>query len=169
MRAWAAMIVLLTTLTTGRAALAGPPESNERVSRGQGGKTAQIEATVELVVAHGKNDGKGIDPRLAKHKELQSPPFSSYNSYALLEETTRPLAQNKPVALQLPDGGELRVVLDDFEGKGERPGRFVLKAIVKKPGGDESTVQVKAKPGAIFFVAGQKHDKGILVLGIKVR
>jgi hypothetical protein len=163
------MSVLLMTLMTGHAAFAGPPETNERTTREQGGKGAALEATVELVVAHGKNDGKGIDPRLAKHKELQSPPFSSYNSYALLEETTRPLSRNKPVALKLPDGGELRVVLDDVEGKADKPGRFVMKAIVKKPGGEESTVQVKAKPGAMFFVAGQKHDKGILVLGIKVR
>jgi len=169
MRAWGPTIVLLTTLTSGRAAQAGPPASHERSSRTQGGRSAPVEATLDLVVAHGKNDGKGIDPRLAKHKELQSPPFSSYNSYSLLEETTRPLAQNKAVTLKLPDGGELRVVLESVEGNGDRPGRFVLKAIVKKRGGEESTVQVKAKPSAMFFVAGQKHDQGILVLGIKVR
>lgn len=71
--------------------------------------------------------------------------------------------------MKLPDGGELKLVLDGVEEKGGKPMRFVIKAtIVKKPGGEESIVQVKAKPGAMFFVAGQKFENGILVLGIKL-
>lgn len=173
MRAWMATTALLTTLV-GQSAFADEPRTAPRArhaspTRDEGGKGSKQEATVELVVAHGKNGGKGIDPKLSKHKELQSPPFSSYDSYDLLEAATRTLTRGKPTSLKLPDGGELRVGLEDIEEAAGKPVRLVLKATVKKPGGDESNVQVKVKPGAIFFVAGQKYDKGILVLGIKAR
>lgn len=164
MKAWV-MAALLTTMLAGPSALAqdGPAPTQG------GGKTEKIEASAEIVIAHGSNGGKGIDPKLARYKELKNPPFSSYDSYSLLEESTRQLERGKAATLKLPGGGELRVVLDGVEDKSGKAARYVLKATMKKPGGEESSVQVKAKPGAMFFVAGQKHENGILVLGIKVR
>ena len=132
-------------------------------------KAPNVEASAEIVIAHGRNSGKGIDPKLSRYKELKNPPFSSYDTYALLDEATRALTRGKPASMKLPDGGELKIVLDGVEEKAGKPLRFVIKATVKKAGGEESTVQVKAKAGAMFFVAGQKFEQGILVLGIKMR
>jgi hypothetical protein len=166
MKAW----MLAATLATSVGFTVGARADESATERTQAGdKASKAEATAEIVVAHGSNSGKGIDPKLARHKELKSPPFSSYDSYALLEEGTRALTRGKPSALKLPDGGELSVTLDNVEEKAGKPSRYVVKASIKKPGGEESTVQVKAKPGAMFFVAGQKFEKGILVLGIRMR
>lgn len=149
-------------------ALCGPSTADEKVPQ-PGQPARKIEVSADIVIARGSNAGKGIDPKLAKYKELKSPPFSSYDSYELLDEATRPLEREKVASMKLPDGGELKLVLDGVEEKGGKPMRFVIKAtIVKKPGGEESIVQVKAKPGAMFFVAGQKFENGILVLGIKL-
>jgi hypothetical protein len=128
----------------------------------------KADANAEVIVAHGSNSGKGIDPKLANYKELKNPPFSSYNSYALLDEATRALVRGRAATVSLPDAGELRVVLDNIEEK-KGGKRFIVKAIVKRPDGEESTLEVKAKSGATFFVAGQKFNGGILVLGIRIR
>ncbi|MBM4356481.1 MAG: hypothetical protein FJ096_00065 [Deltaproteobacteria bacterium] len=163
------LAIAMTTTLFGSAAFAETP-SGKPGSREQGAaKPDRSEATAELVVAHGTNGGKGIDPKLARHKELKNPPFSSYNSYALLEETTRGLSKGKPATVQLPDGRELKVLLEEVDEKGGKPTRFTVKATMKKPGSEESTVQFKAKPGVMFFVAGQRYEGGILVLGLKIR
>jgi hypothetical protein len=161
--------VSLATTLVGSHAFADTPSGKSNGREQGAAKPEKSDATAELVIAHGTNNGKGIDPKLAGHKELKNPPFSSYNSYALLEETTRALAKGKPAAVQLPDGRELKVLLEDVEAKSGKPARFTVKATIKKPGSEESTVQFKAKPGVMFFVAGQRYEGGILVLGLKLR
>ena len=168
MRTFVRILAMMTFLVcppafAGGADEAGPSRTQSVV------KPSNTKATAELVVAHGTNTGKGIDPKLARHKELKSPPFSSYDSYSMLQEASEVLELKRPTALKLPEGRELTIQLDKVEEKGGKPIRFTVTATIKKAGGEESTVQVKARPNVMFFVAGQRYKGGILVLGMRVR
>lgn len=134
---------------------------------------AQAEAnTVEVIILHATNDGTGIDPKIGKMPALSKPPFSSYNSYKLLDRTTTSVDKGKAAAHTLPTGRDLQVVFKDVvepAKKGEAP-RYVISASIQKPGGKAflPLVEVNAKAGEWFFVAGQDYKGGTLVIGIRV-
>ena len=74
------------------------------------------------------NDGTGIDPKIGKMPALGQPPFSSYNSYKLLDRVKLPLTKGKSSTTKLPTGRDLMVALKDIiepTKKGE-PRRYVL-------------------------------------------
>jgi hypothetical protein len=136
--------------------------------------TPEAEATVgaEFIVLHGTNDGSGIDAKIGKMPELTKPPFSAYNSYKLLERSTASASKSKPSTTKLPNGAVLKVTLKDVvepKKKGEAK-RYVMSASIQKPGGNTflPMLEVNAKAGETFFVAGQNHKGGILVIAIKV-
>lgn len=135
---------------------------------------AEAEAAVnaEFVVLHGTNDGTGIDAKIGKMPELTKPPFSSYNSYKLLEKSAAPSSKSKPSTTKLPNGAVLKVTLKDIvdsKKKGD-PKRYVMSASIQKPGGNTflPMLEVNAKAGETFFVAGPSYKGGILVIAIKV-
>ena len=128
--------------------------------------------TAEVVILHATNEGTGIDPKIGKMTELGKPPFSAYNSYKLLEQLKISLAKGKPTTTKLPNGSVLMVSLKDVVAakKPDEPRRFVISASIQKPGGNTflPLLEVNAKAGENFFVAGQQYLGGILVLGVKV-
>jgi hypothetical protein len=135
---------------------------------------AETEPSVgaQFIVLHGTNDGSGIDPKIGKMPELTKPPFSAYNSYKLLERSDAASSKSKPSTTKLPNGAVLKVTLKDViepKKKGEAK-RFVMSASIQKPGGNTflPMLEVNAKAGETFFVAGQTHKGGILVIAIKV-
>lgn len=137
-------------------------------------KPAEAEATVsaEFIVLHGTNDGTGIDAKIGNMPELTKPPFSAYNSYKLVERTSAATSKSKPSTTKLPDGSVLKVTLKDVvepKKKGESK-RYVMSASIQKSGGNTflPLLEVNAKAGETFFVAGQNYKGGILVIGIKV-
>ncbi|MEP7126003.1 MAG: hypothetical protein ABJE95_34035 [Byssovorax sp.] len=141
----------------------------------EAGKPAQVvpaEASVEIVILHATNDGSGIDPKIGKMPALAQPPFSSYNSYKLLDRITRPLAKGKSSTTKLPTGRDLMVALKDViePKKKDEPRRYVVTASIQKPDGNTflPLLEVNAKPGELFFVVGQKYNGGTIVIGIKV-
>ena len=128
--------------------------------------------SAEIVILHATNDGTGIDPKIGKMPELAKPPFSSYNSYKLLDNVKQPLQKGKSATVKLPTGRDLMVTWKDAiapQKKGD-PMRFVMTASIQKPGGNTflPLLEVNAKPGETFFVAGQNYKDGTLVIGIKV-
>ncbi len=137
-------------------------------------KAAAPEQTVaaDFLVLHGTNDGAGIDPKIGKMPELTKPPFSSYNSYKLLERSTSASSKSTPSTTKLPNGGVLKVTLKDViepKKKGDVK-KYVMSASIQKPGGNTflPMLEVNAKAGETFFVAGQQYKGGILVIAIKV-
>lgn len=135
---------------------------------------AETEAAVnaEFIVLHGTNDGTGIDAKIGKMPELSKPPFSSYNSYKLLEKSASASSKSKAATTKLPNGAILQVVLKDIvePKKKNEAKRYVMSASIKKAGGKDflPLLEVNAKAGETFFVAGQNYKGGILVIGIKV-
>jgi hypothetical protein len=137
-------------------------------------KPAPEEAPVaaEVIILHATNDGSGIDPKLGKMPELGQPPFSSYNSYKLLDRVKLSLGKGKSTTTKLPNDRVLMVSLKDviLAKKKDEAKRFVVSASIQKPGGKTflPLLEVNARAGETFFVAGQSHKGGILVIGIKV-
>jgi hypothetical protein len=164
----------LATTTLLWATAGGAAESNAVESPGAADVERLAEgathlARAEVVVLHGTNSGKGIDPRIGNLPQLKQPPFSSYDSYELLAQKELPLASATPEEMVLPNQGKLRVTLKDVK-QDDKGRRYFVDASISKPGGKKflPVLQVNAKPGEIFFVAGQKYKKGVLVLGIRI-
>lgn len=125
---------------------------------------------VEVLVLHASNQGKGVDPAIGKLPELGEPPFSSYDTYKLLSRTQLALKKDVAGASKLPNKSELEVTYKGPAPPVDKTPRYALKASIKKPGGDSALrlLEVNAPAGKYFFVAGQPHEGGILVIGMKV-
>lgn len=126
----------------------------------------------EIIILHATNDGTGIDPKLGKMPELGKPPFSAYNSYKLLDTSKQPVTKGNSATVKLPNGRDLKISLKDIvlPKKKDDVKKFIVSASIQKATGDTflPLLEVSAKAGETFFVAGQKHKDGILVIGIKV-
>ena len=133
---------------------------------------AETTVNAEIVILHATNDGTGIDEKIGKMPELAKPPFSAYNSYKLLDRAKLAVAKGKPATAKLPNNSVLQVSLKDVLAakKKDEPKRYVVGASIQEPGGTTflPLLEVNAKAGEHFFVAGQKHKGGILVIGIKI-
>ena len=131
-------------------------------------KKPQVEAafSAEVLVLHATNSKKGIDARIGSMPELGKPPFSSYDSYELLERSKLPLDKQSPKTLKLPNGRVLETRLLEILSQD----LVRLSASINQPGGKEflPLLEVKAKVGQAFIVAGQRYKQGILVLVIRV-
>jgi hypothetical protein len=121
---------------------------------------------VELLVLYASNKKQGIDPRLRDLPELTRAPFSSYDSYGILERTRLPLEPKHTATHRLPNGRVLGAELVGAAG-----GDIVhLAASISEPGGGAflPLLEVRARSGQHFIVAGQKYQSGILVLVLTV-
>lgn len=129
-------------------------------------KPAEPQYATEVLVLHATNSGKGIDPRVGDMAELKKPPFSSYDSYELVSKHNLPLVKDDPKTLELPNKRVLQTKLLEVLPKEQ----LRISASINKPRGKTflPLLEVKAKPGQTFIVAGQSYKDGILVLVIRV-
>jgi hypothetical protein len=120
----------------------------------------------EILVLHATNEKKGIDRRIGDMKELTKPPFSSYDSYTLVDGAKLPLEKGAPKAFVLPNKRVLETKLVAILTRET----VRLSASINQPGGKDflPLLEVKAKLGQPFIVAGQSYKNGILVLVIRV-
>lgn len=132
------------------------------------------EVQAEVIVLHGTNDGKGVDPALPAdvRGKLEKPPFSSFNSYKLLEKHELKLPKGEAKEKKLPDGGKMSLLFKEVSPgkKKDDPTKFVLSATIEKADGKQFLpgLDVNTVKGDYFFIAGQKYNGGILVIGVKV-
>lgn len=129
-------------------------------------KPAAARATVELLVLHATNGKRGIDSRLRDLPELTRKPFSSYDSYAVVDQAKLSLERGQPKTRRLPNGRVLEARLVELIGDDS----VRLSASINQPGAADflPLLEVKAKFGQRFIVAGQRHKSGILVLVMRV-
>lgn len=126
----------------------------------------------EVIILHATNDNSGIDPKIGKMPELEKPPFSTYNSYKLLEKAELKLPKGEAKEHKLPDGGKLKVTFKELlkSKKKDDPAKYSLATSIEKSDGKEfANIAVSALQGNYFFIAGQKYKGGVLVIGIKVK
>jgi hypothetical protein len=161
-------IFLLSSLLALPARAEAPASRSERLAEPPPKKDAPPAALffVDIMVLHATNAKKGVDARIGSMPELEKPPFSSYDSYELLERKKLPLEQTGPSTFKLPNSRVLRTKLVQVLSKDS----VKLSASINQPNGKEflPLLEVKAKLGQAFIVAGQSHRQGILVLVIRV-
>jgi hypothetical protein len=159
------LVAVLTALPVSAAAEPPAPPSAPAPS---GAKPAESkpEYFSEVLVLHATNGDKGIDPRIGNMPELKNPPFSSYKSYELLQKVRLPLEKDAPKTFKLPNDRVLQTKLLEVLPKDS----VRISASVNQPGGKTflPLLEVRAKVGQAFIVAGQRHKGGILVLVIRV-
>jgi hypothetical protein len=124
------------------------------------------ETVVEVSVLHGTHERRDNDPRIGPMPELREGPFANYSSYALLSRVALPLPRGGKRQLTLPNGRLFEARLEEILPDGSSR----LVASINRPGGKDflPLLEVKARPGQSFIVAGQSYKRGILVLVIKV-
>jgi hypothetical protein len=135
-------------------------------------KPASAEYAIEVMVLHAtrsKNrpEKPDIDKRIGNVPELEQEPFSRlYDKYELVSKDRLPLVKGDPRSLQLPNGRVLRTALLETLPKQQ----LRVSASINQPGGKTflPLLEVKARPGQTFIVAGQSYKNGILVLVLRV-
>ncbi len=128
--------------------------------------SAQSATPAEIFVVLAKEAPGTVDPALADMGALRRPPFNAFRSMEILERDTIRLRQGQPQELTLPNGRKLRILLQRVMPDG----RFRVRVSIKREEGNSylPLLQVVASPGDPFFVAGQAHQGGTLVIGIRV-
>jgi hypothetical protein len=120
----------------------------------------------EVLVVLAKEAPGTIAPELAQITALRRPPFDSFRSMEVLERSDLQLRTGTPHEIVLPNGRKLRVELQRIGPDG----RFRVKVSIQREGEQDylPLLQVVASPGDPFFVAGQSHLGGTLVIGIRL-
>ncbi len=128
--------------------------------------SAKIETVVEVSVLHGTHEKRSPDPRIGDMPELREGPFAKYESYELLSRAALPLSRGGKRQLKLPNGRLLEARLDALLPDGSSR----LVASINRPDAKDflPLLEVKARPGQSFIVAGQSYKRGVLVLVFKV-
>jgi hypothetical protein len=126
----------------------------------------KLETVVEVTVLHGTHEQRASDPRIGDMPELRQGPFAKYSSYQMLSRSQLRLSRGGKRQLKLPNGRLLEARLEDILADGSSR----LVASINRPDANDflPLLEVKARPGQAFIVAGQSYKRGILVLVFKV-
>lgn len=110
--------------------------------------------------------GAGSDAQLDKLEALRKPPFDSFPRKTLLKRAEVKLEVGSESEVELPNGRRLRLALLEKL----KDGRFRVSLSINKPGQRDylPVMTVAAAAGDPFFVAGQKHDGGTLIIGVRI-
>lgn len=123
-----------------------------------------VPASVLIIL--GSTEGKGSDATLAKLEALRKPPFDSFPKKTLLKRVDVQLSPGKEAEVELPNGRKLRLSLLERAADG----RYRVSVSINRPGKQDylPLMTVVAAAGDPFFVAGQKHEGGTLIIGVSV-
>lgn len=127
---------------------------------------AEPGVTASVLIVLGSSQGSGTDPALAKLEALNKPPFDGFPRKSLLKRFDIQLSPGKESELELPNGRKLRLSLLERTPDG----RYRVNLSINRPGKSDylPVMTVNAAAGDPFFVAGQKHDGGTLIIGVIV-
>lgn len=119
----------------------------------------------EVLVVLAKEAEGPIDAKLKPIDALQKPPFNSFKSMELLATHPIVLTDSAPATVELPNGRTLQIKLVERMPDG----RHKVSVSINRPDKQDYlpllTVIASGEP---FFVAGQKHAGGTLVIGVQI-
>lgn len=123
-----------------------------------------VDAEVFVILA--SEDAGTIDASLEGMTALQRAPFNAFRTMEVIERENGRLISGRDKDIALPNGRTLRVTLQRIMPDG----RYRVRVSIDRPGADAylPLLQVMASPGDPFFVAGQSHEGGTLVIGIRL-
>ncbi len=127
-------------------------------------KAAAVPAEVMIIL--GSTEGEGVAKELEKLEALKQAPFDSFTKKALLKRVEVTLNVGESQEVELPNGRKLRLSLLEKTADG----RYRVTVSINRPGKQDylPVMTVAAAPGDPFFVAGQKHEGGTLIIGVRV-
>jgi hypothetical protein len=119
----------------------------------------------EVLVVLAKEAAGPIDAKLKSIAALQKPPFNGFGSMELLGTTAITLTDSEPATVELPNGRKLQIKLVERMADG----RHKVSVSINRPDKQDYlpllTVIASGEP---FFVAGQRHAGGTLVIGVQI-
>lgn len=119
----------------------------------------------EVLVVLAKEAAGPIDPKLKAIAALQKPPFNSFGTMELVATHPVTLTDATPATVALPNGRSLQIKLVERMPDG----RHKVSVSINRPDKQDYlpllTVIASGEP---FFVAGQKHAGGTLVIGVQI-
>lgn len=132
----------------------------------EGTAAAQQAVEGEVLVILAKEEDGVRDPALREIAALGRPPFNSFGSMEILSRPRVSLRIGRPTTVDLPNGRRLRLVLQQVMPNG----RYRVRVSINRPNQNDylPLLSVVASPGDPFFVAGQRHAGGTLVIGVRV-
>jgi hypothetical protein len=133
-------------------------------ARAEAPSTASTHAQVTIIV--GYPDGTGVAPELEKIEALKKAPFDGFPRKALLKKVDVDIGIGSFKEVELPNGRKLKLSVLERTANGG----FRVSVSINKPGQQDylPVMTVAAAPGDPFFVAGQKHEGGTLIIGVTV-
>ncbi len=148
---------------------AQPPKASAPVATIATAAAAAQSAVAEIVVIHATKDdaGSGVDPRIGRMPNVGKKPFSDYTTFKLVEKKLLTLEKGRAESYAMVTGRTLKVALHGVTNDG----RYVVEASIDQPGKTEylKLLEVTAAPNEPFFVGGQSHKGGTLILSITMR
>jgi hypothetical protein len=127
---------------------------------------AQDPVRGEVLIVLAKEERGAVDPALADIPALRRAPFNAFRTMEVLSRPQLELAVGRKADVRLPNGRHLRIELERIMPDG----RFHVRVSINRPEERDylPLLQVVTAPGDPFFVAGQSHDGGTLVIGIRL-
>ena len=128
--------------------------------------SAQDTVTAQVTVVLAKEEAGTIDPALADIPALQRAPFNAFRSMRILDRKREQLRRETDRDIRLPNGRTLRIRLQWVMPDG----RYRVQVSINRPDAEAylPLLQVVTAPGDPFFVAGQAHEGGTLVIGVRL-
>ncbi len=154
---WGVLALVLSLVPA--SALAQPPPTTTAPPA-----TPPIEVAAQVFVIVAREADGVIDPRIAGLRALREAPFSSFHTMDVVAEHSLMLTQGVPVAVSLPNGRVIQLVLEELTPDG----RNHVRVSINRPSQSDylPVLEVAAPPGDPFFVAGQTYLGGTLVIGV---
>jgi hypothetical protein len=123
------------------------------------------QAQCETVTLHSTNSGSGIDRRIPREIAVQvsKPPFSAYNSWRMLDRSTRAATAGQPFEVQLPSGRAVRVTWRP----GPRNDRALLDFALLASGNATPLAQTSVRWGEFFIIVAHNYQGGNLALATR--
>lgn len=116
-----------------------------------------VEFTVTVI--HASNEGRSVDPALARFEKYFSRSFNRYSRFDQLKVERAAVPSGADKGFTLADGTRLTLTYEELRNGFVRVG---LKL-------GSLTTTINVRDGGLFFQAGRAYDGGILVLAIEVR
>ena len=124
---------------------------------------AKVSGTVTVILA--KEPEGEYDAELKKLPALQKAPFNSFKSMKVLSTAQVELTADTTPTVGLPNGRTLQLKLVEKMPDGRHKVQVSINRAGKQDYLPLLTVIASGEP---FFVAGQSHDGGTLVIGVRV-
>lgn len=128
--------------------------------------SAQAPVDGEVLIVLAKEAKGEIDKELKNISALTKAPFNAFQTMKLLEKPHVKLKVGKSTDVKLPNGRTLRLTIN----RALPNGRYQVQVSINRPKKSDylPLLKVVTTAGDPFFVAGQSHKGGTLVIGVRI-